>query len=64
MQGRSRHFYANVPIVRFSDSFDKPKMATDMFEHNHKELHLLLQLEVASYARLERDVRELVQREK
>ena len=55
-----RLLYANVPTVRISDTFDKPEMATDMFEHDPKKLNLLRQLGVESFARREGDVRELL----
>ena len=33
-----RLLYSDVPTVRISDTFDKPEMATDMFEHNSAKL--------------------------
>lgn len=55
-----RLLYANVPTVRISDSFDRPEMATDMFEHDLRKLNLLRQQGVESFARREGDVRELL----
>lgn len=55
-----RLLYSYVPTVRISDAFDKPEMATDMFEHDVKKLNLLRQLGMESFARCERDVRELL----
>lgn len=55
-----RLLYANVPTVRISDTFDKPEMATDMFEHDPKKLNLLRQQGVESFARREQDVRQLL----
>lgn len=55
-----RLLYANVPTVRISDTFDKPEMATDMFEHDPKKLNLLRQQGVESFAQREGDVRELL----
>ncbi|WP_300072058.1 patatin-like phospholipase family protein [uncultured Ruegeria sp.] len=55
-----RLLYSNVPTVRISDTFDKPEMATDMFEHDPKKLNLLRQQGVESFARREDDVRELL----
>ena len=55
-----RLLYANVPTVRISDTFDKPEMATDMFEFNPRKLNLLSQQGVESFARREDDVRELL----
>ncbi|GAA6190343.1 patatin-like phospholipase family protein [Phaeobacter sp. NW0010-22] len=51
-----RLLYANVPTVRISDTFDRPEMATDMFEHDSKKLNLLRQLGVESFAQREQDV--------
>ena len=55
-----RLLYANVPTVRINDTFDKPEMATDMFEHDLKKLNLLRQQGRESFARRERDVRRLL----
>lgn len=55
-----RLLYANVPTVRISDTFDKPEMAMDMFEHNPVKLNLLRQQGAESFARCEGDVRKLL----
>jgi len=55
-----RLLFANVPTVRISDNFDKPEMATDMFEHDLGKLNLLRQQGVESFARREADVRKLL----
>ncbi len=55
-----RLLYSNVPTVRISDTYDKPEMATDMFEHDPKKLSLLRQRGVESFARREIDVRRLL----
>jgi predicted acylesterase/phospholipase RssA len=55
-----RLLYSNVPTVRISDTFDKPEMATDMFEHDLKKLNLLRQQGGESFARREGDVRQLL----
>ena len=55
-----RLLYSNVPTVRISDTFDKPEMATDMFEHDPKKLNLLRQQGAESFARREDDVRDLL----
>lgn len=54
-----RVLYADVPTVRISDTFDKPEMATDMFEHDLAKLNLLRQQGVESFARREADIRAL-----
>jgi patatin-like phospholipase/acyl hydrolase len=48
--------FANVPTVRVSDTFDKPEMATDMFEHDLKKLNILRQQGQQSFGRLEKDI--------
>lgn len=55
-----RLLYANVPTVRISDTFDKPELATDMFEHDLRKLNLLRQLGVDSFARREAEVNALL----
>lgn len=55
-----RLLYSNVPTVRISDTYVKPEMATDMFEHDSKKLNLLRQQGVESFARHEKDVHGLL----
>ena len=55
-----RLLYSNVPTVRISDSFDRPEMATDMFEHDPKKLNLLRQQGGESFARREGVVRKIL----
>lgn len=55
-----RLLYANVPTVRISDTFDKPELATDMFEHDLKKLNLLRQQGGESFSRQEGEVRRLL----
>lgn len=55
-----RLLYSNVPTVRISDTFDKPEMATDMFEHDPKKLNLLRQQGAESFARREVEIRKLL----
>jgi len=52
--------FAVVPTIRISDTFDKPEMATDMFEHDLKKLNLLRQQGVQSFARRERELMRLL----
>lgn len=49
-----------VPTVRINDTFEKPEMATDMFEHNMKKLNILRQRGADSYASREEDIRTLL----
>lgn len=52
--------FANVPTVRVSDTFDKPEMATNMFEHDLKKLNLLRQQGQLSYGRRENEINTLL----
>lgn len=52
--------FANVPTVRVSDTFDKPEMATDMFEHDLKKLNLLRQQGEQSFGRKEKEIHQLL----
>lgn len=54
-----RLLFANIPTVRISDAFDKPEMATDMFEYNLRKLNLLRQQGVDSFASREREIKRL-----
>lgn len=54
--------FSNLPTVRVSDTFDKPEMATDMFEHNLKKLNLLQQQGEQSFGRWERQIKALLLR--
>jgi predicted patatin/cPLA2 family phospholipase len=54
--------FADVPTVRVSDTFDKPEMATDMFEHDLKKLNLLRQQGEQSFGRREREIQALLLR--
>jgi predicted acylesterase/phospholipase RssA len=42
--------FQNVAAVRISDKFERPEMATDLFEHNLDKLNLLRQQGRASFA--------------
>ena len=52
--------FANVPTVRVSDTFDRPEMATDMFEHDLKKLNVLRQQGEQSFGRREKEIRSLL----
>ena len=46
-----RHIlFKDVPTVRISDTFEKPEMATNLFEHDMKKLNILRQRGAESYA--------------
>jgi hypothetical protein len=55
-----RHIlFKDVPTVRISDTFDKPEMATDLFEHNMVKLNKLRQRGSESFARNEPELQRL-----
>ena len=60
MDNLRRILYKDVRTVRISDTFNKPEMATDMFEHRLEKLNLLQQQGSVSFARHEADVRKLL----
>jgi hypothetical protein len=49
--------FATVPTARVSDHFNKPEMATDLFEHDLKKLNLLRQQGGESFGRYENEIR-------
>jgi uncharacterized protein len=52
--------FKNVPTVRISDKFEKPEMATDLFEHNIEKLNILWQQGRESFASREQQLREFL----
>lgn len=52
--------YAHVPTVRINDTFEKPEMATDLFEHDLAKLNILRQRGVESFAKSESDLKALL----
>jgi patatin-like phospholipase/acyl hydrolase len=60
MEQLRKLIYADVDTVRISDAFDKPELATDMFEHDLKKLNMLRQQGAESFARREGDLRRLL----
>jgi predicted acylesterase/phospholipase RssA len=52
--------FCNVPTVRISDTYDKPEMATDMFEHDLDKLSMLRQNGAVSFADRENSVRDMM----
>ncbi|WP_447761865.1 patatin-like phospholipase family protein [Sphingopyxis panaciterrae] len=52
--------FFDVPTVRISETYDKPEMATDMFEHDLEKLNLLRHNGAGSFARQENSVRDLL----
>ncbi|WP_345116507.1 hypothetical protein, partial [Streptomyces drozdowiczii] len=56
-----RHIlYKHVPTVRISDTFERPEMATDLFEHDLDKLNLLRQRGVESFAKRELELAALL----
>jgi predicted acylesterase/phospholipase RssA len=52
--------FKHVPTVRINDTFEKPEMATDLFEHDLKKLNLLRQRGVESFASREAEIKSLM----
>jgi uncharacterized protein len=52
--------YKHVPTVRISDTFEKPEMATDLFEHHPQKLNILRQRGVESFASREIELKKLL----
>ena len=55
-----RILYHDVATVRISETFEKPEMATDLFEHNLDKLNLLRQRGAESFAKSEADLAKLL----
>ncbi|MFT9096479.1 MAG: patatin-like phospholipase family protein [Gluconobacter cerinus] len=45
--------HGDIPTIRISDTFEKPEMATDLFEHDLNKLNLLRQRGAESFAKNE-----------
>jgi patatin-like phospholipase/acyl hydrolase len=52
--------FNDIPTVRISDNFERPEMATDLFEHDLYKLNLLLQRGEESFARWKRQLEEFL----
>lgn len=52
--------FKDVPTIRINDKFEKPEMATDLFEHDMKKLNLLRQRGAESFAPLEPQLRKFL----
>lgn len=52
--------YKHIPTVRINDTFEKPEMATDLFEHDMNKLNILRQRGAESYAKHEEQVKALL----
>lgn len=49
--------FKHIDTVRISDKFEKPEMATDLFEHDLKKLNILRQRGSESFASREKDLK-------
>jgi predicted patatin/cPLA2 family phospholipase len=61
MEQLRKIMFKDVPTVRISDVFQRPEMATGLFEHNLDKLNALRQQGAASYAERETELRKLLQ---
>lgn len=52
--------FKQVPTVRINDTFERPEMATDLFEHDLEKLNLLYQRGRESFARHENQLSEFL----
>ncbi len=52
--------YKHLPTVRISDTFERPEMATDLFEHDPIKLNVLKQRGAESFATREADLKKLL----
>lgn len=52
--------FKQVPTVRINDTFERPEMATDLFEHDLKKLNLLRQRGGESYAKHETEITQIM----
>ncbi len=52
--------YKYIQTVRISDTFEKPEMATDLFEHDLKKLNILRQRGSESFASREVELRKML----
>ena len=52
--------FKRIPTIRISDTFEKPEMATDLFEHDLKKLNILRQRGSESFASREAELHKLL----
>jgi predicted acylesterase/phospholipase RssA len=52
--------FKNILTIRISDTFEKPEMATDLFEHDLDKLNILRQRGVESFAEREPQLKEFL----
>lgn len=49
--------FKNIPTIRISETFEKPEMATDLFEYNLDKLNILKQRGSESFAKFEDEMK-------
>lgn len=54
------NLFKDIPTIRISDTFEKPEMATDLFEHNLDKLNILRQRGSESFASREEQLHEFL----
>ena len=52
--------FKDIPTIRISDTFERPEMATDLFEHDLQKLNILRQRGRESFASREAELREFL----
>jgi hypothetical protein len=52
--------FKNIRTIRISDTFEKPEMATDLFEHDLDKLNILRQRGLESFAQREQQLKEFL----
>ena len=52
--------FKDIQTIRISDTFEKPEMATDLFEHNLEKLNILRQRGSESFASREEQLKEFL----
>ena len=52
--------FKDIPTIRISDTFEKPDMATDLFEHSLDKLNILRQRGSESFASREAQLKEFL----
>jgi len=52
--------FKDIPTIRISDTFEKPEMATDLFEHDPQKLNILRQRGRESFASREAQLKEFL----
>jgi patatin-like phospholipase/acyl hydrolase len=62
MEQLRRILFKQIPTVRVNDTFDKPEMATDLFEYDLRKLNVLRQRGAESFAAKEAEINALFEK--